>query len=67
MNTRERKRLEYYDVEKMGLLYKIVLEDSGYGNIQRLIIQLNEKAKRDVEEDEKKRNRRHAISEAAGS
>jgi hypothetical protein len=39
LGRRERKRLEAYDLEKMGLLYRLVLEDSGSGaNLQRLII-----------------------------
>lgn len=58
LGRRERKRLEAYDTEKMALLYKIVLEDKGVANIQRLIIQLNEKAKRDIEEEEKRKKRR---------
>ena len=33
VRRRERKRLENYDTEKMGLLYKVILEDSGVANI----------------------------------
>ena len=38
LGRRERKRLETYDTEKMALLYRIVLEDKGMANIQRLIV-----------------------------
>lgn len=65
MGVRERKRLENYETEKMGLLYKVILEDNGVPNLLKLITQLNEKAKRDVEEEEKRRKRRMAISEAS--
>lgn len=42
----ERRNHELYLSDKISLLYKIVLEDSGEGaNIQKLIIQLNEQAK----------------------
>ena len=59
----ERKRLENYDIEKMSVLYKAVLEDKGLANIQNLINQINENARKDLDEEEKKRKRRQAITE----
>lgn len=60
-----RRSHELYDHEKISLLYKIILaqdEGSGSGddqtNIERLIIQLNDKAKKVIEEEEKKKRRR---------
>lgn len=37
MGVRERKRLENYETEKMGLLYKVILEDNGVPNLLKLI------------------------------
>jgi len=45
IGSKERRRLEKYDQEKFGLLYKVILEDSNLPDIMRLITQLNEKAK----------------------
>eukprot|EP00347_Sterkiella_histriomuscorum_P021638 403333283 len=68
LSQKERRRLEHYDSEKMALLYKCVLDDnSTLANIQRLITQLNERARREVEEEEKKRKRRNVGSENGGS
>lgn len=56
----ERRSHELYANDKISLLYRIVLEDSGEGcNIQRLIIKLNEQAKYAIE-DEERRKRRNA-------
>ncbi|CDW87818.1 UNKNOWN [Stylonychia lemnae] len=68
LSQKERRRLENYDSDKMPLLYKIALEDNGQiTNIQKMIIQLNEKAKRETEEEEKKKKRRNIASEASKS
>ena len=42
----ERRHHELFDQDKISLLYRIILEDNGKeSSIERLIIQLNEKAK----------------------
>ena len=56
----ERRNHELYANDKISLLYKIVLEDTGAGDaIQKLIIRLNEDAKYAIE-DEERRKRRNA-------
>lgn len=70
LGINERRRLEAYDLEKMALLYKVVLEDSvgSVANVQRMIVQLNDRAKRGVEEEEKKKRKRNAaVSEVSVS
>lgn len=68
LSSKERRRLESYEQEKMGILYKFVLDDNGsLANINKLITQLNERAKREVEEEEKKKKRRNMTSEYGGS
>jgi hypothetical protein len=67
LNVVERKRLDSYDSEKTALLYKLILEDTGIANIQRLITQLNDKAKKELEDGDRKRKRKIAISEASRS
>lgn len=61
----ERKRLENYDTEKMALLYKVILEDQGVASILRLITKLNERAKKDLEEDDKIKKRRTVMNETS--
>jgi len=56
----ERRSHELYAQDKISLLYRIVLEDTGAGlDIQKLIISLNEAAKYAIE-DEERRKRRNA-------
>lgn len=33
LGPQERKRLEAYDVDKMKLYYKVILEDTGLANV----------------------------------
>ena len=55
----ERRSHELYENDKISLLYRIVLEDTGeQSNIQRLIIQLNEQAKYAIDEEERKKRRK---------
>ena len=64
----ERRNHELYANDKISLLYKIVLEDTGAGDaIQKLIIRLNEDAKYAIE-DEERRKRRNAppVGEGGG-
>ena len=65
--TKERQRLEAYDREKMQLLYKNVLEDTGLADLQHLINVLNEKARLEIEEEEKKQKRKQATVSEAGN
>ena len=54
----ERRNHELYAQDKISLLYKIVLEDTGAGDaIQKLIIRLNEDAKYAIEDEERKKRR----------
>jgi|TARA_B110000285_G_C15088412_1_gene597570 hypothetical protein len=54
----ERRNHELYDSDKLSLLYKEILEDSGTGNgIAILIARLNEKAKHKIGEEEKAKRR----------
>jgi len=54
----ERRNHELYENDKISLLYRIVLEDSGAGgDIQKLIIRLNEDAKYAIEDEERKKRR----------
>ena len=54
----ERRNHELYFNDKISLLYKLILEDSGSEcTIERLIIQLNDKAKHAIEEEEKRKRR----------
>ena len=54
----ERRSHELYASDKISLLYRIVLEDSGAGgNINKLIIKLNEQAKYAIEEEERRKRR----------
>ena len=54
----ERRSHELYANDKISLLYRIVLEDTGMGgDIQKLIIRLNEDAKYAIEDEERKKRR----------
>jgi hypothetical protein len=63
----ERRNHELYDSDKLSLLYRDILDDSGVGGgIQELIFRLNEKAKYKIGEEEKaKRRLQQATAEAA--
>jgi hypothetical protein len=53
-----RRAHELYDSDKLSLLYRDILADSGTGQgIQALIHQLNERAKQRVGDEEKARRR----------
>ena len=68
LGLKERRRLEVYDTEKMAVLYKVLLDDNaGLAEIGLLITQLNEKARKELEEEEKRRKRKNAISDASKS
>ena len=54
----ERRNHELYENDKISLLYRMVLEDTGKGaDIQKLIIRLNEDAKYAIEDEERKKRR----------
>lgn len=54
----ERRNHELYDSDKLSLLYRDILDDSGTGTgIQDLIMKLNEKAKHKIGEEEKAKRR----------
>lgn len=54
----ERRSHELYANDKISLLYRIVLEDTGQGgDIQKMIIRLNEDAKYAIEDEERKKRR----------
>ena len=67
LGGKERRRLELYDNEKNGLLYQQLLCDDGGGNIAGLMRELHEKASVEIEEEDKRRKRRLAITEASQS
>ena len=67
LSGKERRRLELYDNEKNGLLYQQLLCDDGSGNVAGLMRQLHEKASIEIEEEDKRRKRRLAITEASAS
>ena len=67
LSGKERRRLELYDNEKNGLLYQQLLCDDGGGNVAGLMRQLHEKASIEIEEEDKRRKRRLAITEASQS
>jgi len=53
-----RRNHELYDSDKLSLLYRDILEDSGEGNgIANMIMRLNEKAKHKIGEEEKAKRR----------
>ena len=54
-----RRSHELYDSDKLSLLYRLILEDDGTGNsIQKLVFELNEKAKNKISEEEKAQRRK---------
>lgn len=54
----ERRNHELFNQDKISLLYRIILEDTGNeSNIERMIVQLNEKAKAQIDEEERKARR----------
>ena len=67
LGGKERRRLELYDNEKNSLLYQQLLCDDGGGNIAGLMRELHEKASVEIEEEDKRRKRRLAITEASQS
>ena len=67
LSGKERRRLELYDNEKNGLLYQQLLCDDGTGNVAGLMRKLHEKASIEIEEEDKRRKRRLAITEASQS
>ena len=63
----ERRSHELYENDKISLLYRVVLEDTGeQSNIQRLIIQLNEQAKYAIDDEERKKRRKAQASGGGG-
>ncbi len=67
LGGKERRRLELYDNEKNAILYQQLLSDDGSGNIAGLMRELHEKASIEIEEEDKRRKRRLAITEASNS
>lgn len=67
LGGKERRRLELYDNEKNSILYQQLLSDDGNGNIAGLMRTLHEKASIEIEEEDKRRKRRLAITEASAS
>ena len=67
LGGKERRRLELYDNEKNSLLYQQLLCDDGGGNIAGLMRDLHEKASIEIEEEDKRRKRKLAITEASQS
>jgi len=65
LTGKERRNHEVYDAEKQSLLYRSILAeaDNEVGNIRALIFELNERAKTQIDEEEKER-RRQAQKEA---
>ena len=54
----ERRRHELYANDKTSLLYKLILSDSADdSSIDKLVIQLDEKAKKVIDEEEKQARR----------
>jgi hypothetical protein len=54
----QRRNHELYDQDKLSLLYRTILSDDGKEtNIERLIVQLDEKAKNLIDEEERKARR----------
>lgn len=67
LGGKERRRLELYDNEKNAILYQQLLSDDGGGAIAGLMRDLHEKASIEIEEEDKRRKRRLAITEASNS
>ena len=58
----ERRNHELYAQDKIGLLYSIILQDEAESpGILKMIIQLNEKAKHYIDEEEKRKRRKNNV------
>ena len=64
----QRRNHELYNHEKLGMLYSVVLADDdenaegGVTDIERTIIEMNDRASKAVEEFEKTRNKKSGFS-----
>lgn len=67
LSGKERRRLELYDADKNSLLYQGLLCDDGTGNIMGQMRELHAKASAEIVEQEKRKKRQLAISEASAS
>jgi hypothetical protein len=67
LGGRERRRLELYDNDKNSLLYQLLLDDDGTGDIQEMMRKLHDKASNEIEKQDKAMKRKIAISDAIKS
>ena len=67
LSGKERRRLELYDNEKNSILYQYLLVDDGRGNVSEIMRELHEKASLDIEEEDRRKKHRLAITEASVS
>ena len=65
LGGKERRRLELYDNEKNSILYQYLLVDDGKGNVSEIMRQLHEKASLEIEEEDRRKKHRLAITEAS--
>jgi hypothetical protein len=49
LGGKERRRLELYDNDKNSLLYQLLLDDDGTGDIQEMMRKLHDKASLEIE------------------
>lgn len=67
LSGKERRRLELYDNDKNSLLYQALLCDDGTGNVLEQMRLLHAKASAEITEEERRKKRRLAITEASAS
>ena len=65
LGGKERRRLELYDNEKNSILYQYLLVDDGQGNVSEIMRDLHEKASLEIEEEDRRKKHRLAITEAS--
>ena len=67
LSAKERNRLEKFDVDKYTLLYTHLLSNDGTGDVSEKMRVLHEKAKLELAQEEKDREKLRAIHEATTS
>ena len=67
LSGKERRRLELYDNEKNSILYQYLLVDDGRGNVSEIMRELHERASIEIEEEDRRKKHRMAITEASMS